>query len=194
MMFFISQFIIGGCVYFGYSLLDRFLLKYLDPSGGGVENRGALYFSVIILFALGVTKLLITVLSDTSKEKSALVKLMLGVRRCEFEALIDTGNLVKDPLSMTPVMFVKKSAAARLIPKNVLELENIDALDKDFRKRIRLIPVTRGGETHVLTGFRVDSVTVTVEGKQAEVEMTLAIDKEEGSFGGYEALIPGLQI
>ena len=133
-------------------------------------------------------------LSDTNKEKSATVKLVIGSRQCELDALVDTGNLVKDPLSMTPVMFIKRAAASRIIPRNVLELENIDSLDKDYRKRIRLIPVTRAGETHVLTGLRADRITVCIDGKTADVEMTLAIDKEEGSFGGYDALIPGLNL
>ena len=46
------------------------------------------------------------------------------------------------------------------------------------------------GHTHIMTGVRADSVVIEIGKKQEEVEMTVVIDKDEGTFGGYEALAP----
>ena len=190
-LFFLSEILIGGLVQVLYGFLDRFLLKYLTEEQG-VSNKSALVFSVVILFVIGVIKLFITVLSNSGTEKSVVLNICLGDKSCEVEALVDSGNLVKDPLSMIPVMFVKKTIAQRIFPRNVIELEKIDMLDKGYRKRIRLIPITRNGQTHVLTGVKVDSITVSDGANKLGFEFIVAIDKEEGSFGGYEALVPSL--
>jgi hypothetical protein len=59
-----------------------------------------------------------------------------------------------------------------------------------MRKRIRLIPISRDGKTHVLTGVKIDSVRAVSGGVYEDVAVTVAIDKEGGDFGGYEALMP----
>ena len=48
----------------------------------------------------------------------------------------------------------------------------------DYKKKIRLIPVTRGGETHVMVGLRVDKVLLVQKGKKDEVDATIVIDKD----------------
>jgi len=62
------------------------------------------------------------------------------------------------------------------------------------RKRIRLVPVTRGQQTHVLTGMRVDPVQVFGKNGSEEIAVTVAIDKEGGNYGGYSALMPSAAI
>ena len=75
-----------------------------------------------------------------------------------------------------------------MIPIEVLDLCDIDHLDVKLQKRIRLIPVSRGDQTHVMTGFLPDSVRCGEAWQQ--VDVTLAIDKEDGTYGGFDALIP----
>ena len=108
----------------------------------------------------------------------------------EVEALIDTGNLVKDPMNMNPVIFLKRMQAEDIVPISVIELSNVDELSKDYRKRIRLIPVTRNNETHVMIGIRMDKVLIVKDNYKEEINATVVIDKEEGTFGGYYALAP----
>ena len=59
-----------------------------------------------------------------------------------------------------------------------------------MKKRIRLIPISRGGHTHVLVGVKADSVKVVKDNKTEELFVTLAIDKEGGDVGGFMALMP----
>ena len=63
-------------------------------------------------------------------------------------------------------------------------------MNVDYKKRIRLIPVSRGGETHVMTGIRPDNVTVKCKDGERSVKLTVVIDKEGGTYGGYEILAP----
>ena len=108
----------------------------------------------------------------------------------EVDALIDTGNLVKDPMNMNPVIFLKRNCAENIIPRSIIDLSDVDSLSADYRKRIRLIPVTRKDQTHVMTGVRVDKVVICNDKKREEIDATIVIDKEDGTYGGYHALAP----
>ena len=190
-LFFITAFAISGLVNFVYGLLDIYLKDFLSAAEGSAENRKILIFSLIILLVIGVFRILIMVFSNSMGEKSTRLCINIDEKRLEVDALIDSGNLVKDPMNMNPVLFLKEESAAKIFPKALIELSEIDKLNYSFKKRIRLIPVTRNGETHVMTGVRVDSVSVYSQNdKSEEILATVVIDKEGGTFGGYEALLP----
>ena len=76
------------------------------------------------------------------------------------------------------------------MPENIVELTDIDLLDKGIKKRIRLIPISRGGQTHVLVGVKADSVRIKRGDCYENLRVTLAVDKEGGSYGGFMALMP----
>ena len=50
--------------------------------------------------------------------------------------------------------------------------------------------MSRGGATHVLVGVKTDGVRVIKGETKEEVRVTLAVDKEGGTFGGFGALMP----
>lgn len=191
--FYIAAFLIGGVVEFVYGLMDKYIDDMFITSSDST-NRKAIVFSLIILLVIGALRLFIMMFSDTINEKSTRIRVELGEKSLEVDALVDTGNLVKDPMNMNPVIFLKKNSAQEIIPSSVIELSHIDTLGHDFRKRIRLIPVTRNATTHVMTGVRVDKVFIIKENYKEEIDATIVIDKEEGTFGGYYALAPYVHI
>lgn len=189
-LFYISSFIISGAVTYIYGLLDKYFgeaFKEIDEGG----SRRALIFSLIILLIIGVLKILIMIFTNTLNEKAVRIYIRMEDKTLELDALVDTGNLVRDPMNMSPVMFLKPVAASAIFPQQVIELSEIDKLGNGYKKRIRLVPVTKGGETHVMTGVRVDKIGIyNSSGKCEEVNATVVIDKEGGTYGGYEALMP----
>ena len=188
-IFFTVQLLLGGAVSFFYSALDT-VFENVGMLGEGVENRKALILAVLVLLSIGVIRLLTMIFTDIMGEKCVTVSITIADTTVETEAMLDSGNMVKDPMNMKPVLFIKPALALRLVPKCVAELTDLDLLDTDYRKRIRLIPVTRMSGTHVMTGIRPDRVTVTRGKLREDVDFTVAIDKEGGTYGGYEALLP----
>lgn len=189
LLFYISAFLISGAVSFIYAFIDRWLDR-LALDDASTSNRKALLFSLIILLLIGVIRLFILTLSNSIKERSSKIEITLDGKELKMDALIDTGNLVRDPMNMNPVIFIKKDYAEKIIPRSVIELSNLDSLTPKYRKRIRLIPVTRSSATHVMTGIRVDKVFICNGSHKEEIDATIVIDKEEGTYGGYFALTP----
>lgn len=189
--FYIASFAISGLVNYVYTIFDKYFSEALSAIDGGGENRHLLIFSVIILLAIGVFRILIMLFSSSMGEKSVRLQINIEENSINVEALIDSGNLVKDPMNMNPVVFIKKETAEKIFPCSVIELSNIDSMESSYKKRIRLIPVSKNGATHVMTGVRVDDVYIIgADDSKERIEATVVIDKEEGTFGGYYALAP----
>ena len=153
-------------------------------------NRKMLFFSIIVLLSIGVFKMLVSFFSNIQSEGSVEVEISFLDKSARLEAFIDSGNLAVDPMDMTPIMLLKKDTASAILPDNIINLADPDTIEKNARKRIRLIPISRGGATHVLTGVKPDSVRILKEGKAEEISVTIAIDKEGGTYGGFGVLMP----
>ena len=152
-------------------------------------NRKMLFFSLIVLLSMGVCKMLIAILNNGKIETKIETTIIVFDRTCTTEAFVDTGNLAVDPFGSKPIMIIKEHIARQLIGEKIINL-NVDELDHDEKRKIRLIPITRGGLTRVYVGVIPEKVIVKYGGKDEVIDVTIAIDKEGGDFGGCMALMP----
>jgi sigma-E processing peptidase SpoIIGA len=188
--FLVFESLVGGCVSLIWNLFDKYLSFAIDGLEGGAVNRKMLFLSLVVLLCIGVFKMMVSFFSNIESEGSVELEVtFLG--KCEVvTAFVDSGNLAKDPMDMCPVVLIKKELAKKILPVNIIELSDIDRLDRGVKKRIRLIPMSCGGTTHVLVGIKPDMVRVKNKDKYEELRVTLAIDKEGGTYGGFVALMP----
>lgn len=183
--------VIGTLVGVLWDIFDKYLYDSLAEVSSEPVNRKLLLLSVSILLCIGVIKMILTFFSDGAvMGGKASVEIVFRDKSITVDALIDSGNLAVDPINMCPVMLIKPDAAARLFPKELIELGDPDLLERDVRRRVRLIPVSRLGATHVLVGIKPDSARLIDGKRREELFLTVAIDKEGGSYSGYQALMP----
>ncbi len=188
--FLIFEALVGGAVTFIWGLLDRYISDFFNGFEGGAVNRKMLFLSLIVLLSIGVFKMLVSLFTNVETEESVDLEIRFLNKTAIVSAFVDSGNLAVDPMDMTPVLLIKKEIAEGILPVNIDQICDIDSLDRQIKKRIRLIPISRGGETHVLVGVKVDSVKIIKGDFAEEIAVTLAIDKEGGTYGGYKALMP----
>ena len=191
--FLIFSSLVGGGAYFLWGIFDKYFSGSFEDLGGSANGK-ILFFSVIVLFSIGVFKMIVSFFSNIEGEDSVEIEISFCGKTLRTEAFVDSGNLAIDPMDMRPVMLIKESVARDLFPESVVTLHDPDLLSREQRRRIRLIPISRGGTTHVLTGVRTDGVFVVAGGTLEPISVTVAIDKEGGSFGGFEALVPSAVI
>lgn len=189
--FIIFEGLVGGFTSFLWEVLDKHL------KGGEenrVENSRLLFFAVIVLLSVGVFKMIISFFSHIESEGSVKIRIELLDKSVICDAFVDSGNMATDPMDMRPILILKPSLAKKILPINVIELSDVDGIDKEIRRRIRLIPISGASGVKILTGIRPDRVLVIRDGREEEIFVTLAIDKEGGDFGGYPALMPSVAI
>lgn len=187
--FLLFEILIGGLVYYGYCLLDR-LFENAEHIKPGSENRNLLILSLIVLLSIGVLKLTVSFLGSVRSEKN--VKLIISCFNKEyvFEGLVDSGNLAVDPMDKTPVMLINGKLCKRMFGFEDLNIDGLSSYRMDFGKRLRIIPVSFGGNKKILYGIKPDYAYAVIGKKNEEIKVVIAVNSEEDNFGGYDALIP----
>ena len=187
--FLLFEVLIGGLVYYGYCLLDRLFenAEYIKPGG---ENRNLLILSLIVLLSIGVLKLTVSFLGSVRSEKNARLIISCFSKEFSFDALVDSGNLAVDPLDKTPVMLINGKLSKKIFGSEVINIDGLSSRMIDFRKRLRIIPVSFGGNKKILYGIKPDYAYAIIGKKNEEIKVVVAVNSDEENFGGYDALIP----
>jgi len=149
-IFYLASFVFGGCAFF--------LLYYIKPQEILYKNgflTGTYPIKVAFLGAIvGLTILSIAfkVIKTRLSKNDMFCEVEIEYReKCvNTRLMIDTGNLLKDPLTKTPVIVVEKERLKEILEKEVLdglediiygESENlIEKIGEDYISRFRLMP------------------------------------------------------
>ena len=103
------------------------------------------------------------------------VRVFFGERNLELNALVDTGNSLRDPLSNAPVIVAEFDSVKAFLPDSVKllfyekqenNLQNLlmSASSDEFTGRLRMIPYeSLGRQNGLLIGFRPDRVEIMRE-------------------------------
>jgi len=186
--FLMMQTAIGGIVFFVYGALERAVgnnrFEELE------NNRNLLVMALIVLLSIGVLKILLILFRNNMSMSNVKLKIVVFEKEFFLDALVDSGSFAKDPMDMSPVMLVKASFAKKIFPYGVPDILETQAISDRIKKRIRAVPISTASSSTILCGFRPDSVFVVKKYGLERIKLTIAFDKEGGSFAGFDALIP----
>lgn len=197
-LFYLESFIIGGCI------LAIFYLNNFIPA----YEKGILMVEVspvYIIFGSAAAIILVKFGFDYYEgfyigEKSRVIlQIYLNERRCSLNALIDTGNSLKDPITNTPVIIVYYKSLIEILPENMnLICKDISSdelinlfMESSLKSRIRIIPYKAlGVENGILIGIKVDRVAIKSGNKSCVVgNSVVALSIQPISEDGdYQAL------
>ncbi len=197
-LFYGIGFLMGGSMTALYHLLNTYLdetrIFYAGNYETLQENPG---FRMVVLLA-AVSAVLVFVLArlffSQGKQKTATLSFGLEGKEVTVTALCDSGNLLCDSVSGTPVAFVQYSVAQKVFSATWTSFfanptpQALAALAHSHARRVRILPASGIGEKEtILYCLRPDWVRVNGEEKR----LLLAITKPKArEFGGYCALLP----
>ncbi len=193
--FLIFEMIIGGAVQLFYNTLAKYFTSFLEGGLGGVNNSRLLLLALMVLVVILVFKLVLKIFSSKLSGGTVAVEITFLGKSITVDSLCDSGNLARDPMDNSAVIFIKKNALKMLFFSITSDkFEQTEALslfeNKETKKRLRMIPVSRGGKTMLYAGFKPDSVKIRSQGRDEGIITTIAIDEEGGTYGGYYGLVP----
>lgn len=180
-IFYLTSFVFGGCAFF--------LLYYIKPQEILYKNgflTGTYPIKIALLGAivgLVILKIAFKVIKNRLNKNDMFCDIDINYKGNEINicAMIDTGNLLKDPITKIPVIVVEKDALKKIIDNKVLDsLEdvihgtNVDLIEdigKDYISRFRLIPFSSlGKQNGMLIGFKPDEVTIKFDGIDTKIQ------------------------
>ena len=201
--FYLISFVFGGCAFA--------LLYFIKPQNILIRNGsyvGTYPIKIAILGGIvGFTIMVIALKFIKSKfsKKDIYYKITIWFKENNVTttAIIDTGNMLKDPITSMPVVIVEKEILKEILPNSILNnLKNIIGGDVpkeiyedenlEYMTRFRVIPFTSiGKENGMLLGFKADKVTIN-EDENIETILKVIIgiyDYKLSKKNEYSALI-----
>ena len=201
LIFYLTSFVFGGAA--------LYLIYFIKPQNILIKNglfAGEYVLKAILLGAimgLVIIKVSIKIIKTKIRPKDMYcrIKIKLNGKEVQTNAMIDTGNLVKEPITNIPVIIVERSLLYEILPKEILNnlgeiLEgNFNSVSEEIQNqyvsKMRWLPYkSLGKENGMLLGIRVDGVEIEKEDTNKIDKVIIGIyDKSLTKRGEYRALV-----
>lgn len=174
-IFYLISFAFGGCAFA--------LLYFIKPQEILMKNGVYIGTYPIKIALLGgiigfiITYIAFRIVKTKIRKKDMLYKITIKIEEKEISvnAMLDTGNLLKEPITGMPVIVVQKNELYSVIPEKVLN--NIEELiggenkelinnleEKEYLTKFRLIPFSSiGKQNGLMLGLKADEVYIELE-------------------------------
>ncbi len=172
-------------------------LWILFKPSGMIFNNSVVYFNVdikILIISTVICYFVLTLIFKLSKRsapenKIYSVTLCNGNRTVTVNALLDTGNTLRDSFTGKPVVIAEKSVISKLFDGQMREFfENGAVPDGEGKNRIRLIPVNTVSDKGALRASVIDLLTVNEKNISVK-NVLLSQSKTDFSNGEYSVLL-----
>lgn len=206
-IFYLTSFVFGGC---SFALLYFVKPQEILMRNGMLIGTYPLKIAVlggIVGFTISVIAFKVVKRRLNKKDMFCDITVFVGEKNIKTKAMIDTGNMLKDPITRMPVIVVEKDILYEIIPHKILDnLEKIiggeisnEIYEQEVIKYIskfRVIPFTSlGKENGMLLGLKVKKVIVEIDFNEEEIKDVIIgiYNKKLSKKNKYNALI-GLDI
>ena len=196
-IFYIEAFFIGGCILGIY-----YYRKQTNYSINDITDISAQFIIVMILFATLLVKIGFDFFENHYMLKNNKIELqiLLDKKVCSIQALVDTGNSLKDPLTNLPVVIVYFKAIYDLLPENMTNSIKDDGsceslmeliMLSSLKHRIRVLPFRAlGVDNGVLPGIKIDMLVAKYKNRTTVINNPIIAlyDKPISEGDDYQAL------
>ena len=202
-VFYLVSFALGGCAFALLYIVrpqDIFMKDgvYIGTYPLKIALLGGIVGFIITYIAFKIVKTRIT-------KNEIIYKAVINIsgKQLEINVLLDTGNMLKDPISGDSVIMIEKNKLNSIFPEKILnnidkilggDLESAESLE--YRKRLRFIPFTSVGKQNgMLLGIKADFITIITDVEEIINKRAIIgiYEKTFSKSGKYSGLI-GLDI
>ena len=174
LLFYLTSFLFGGVAFSLIYIIkpQEILMKdglFLGTYPLKTVFLGAIIASIILITAFKVIKNKIT-----AKDIYCNIEIYLEQKNIEIKAMLDTGNLLKEPISGMPVIVVEHTKLYDIIPKEILnnldkilggDLEKIpEEIKEKYLTKLKVIPYSSlGKQNGMILGIKADKIKIIKE-------------------------------
>lgn len=202
LIFYLTSFVFGGAAFaLIYVVKPQELLK----NNGLVLSSNSLkiiFISAIIAFIVIIIGFKVVKNKISAKDMYCDIEIKLNNKKIETKAMIDTGNLLKEPITNTPVVVVEHTLLYECIPKEILNhIEDIlggdfskipDEIKQEYISKLKVIPFSSlGKQNGMLLGIKADGIEIKDEDEEKKEENVIIgiYNKSLTKRGEYRALL-----
>lgn len=176
-------------------LMTAFLSLFGKSGGAAPGNSGISAFPATAVVSAAALYITVRIIARTKARKNITVTVVLGEKKAVFTALCDSGNLLRDPISGTPVMTVSENVIFPLIgEKETKALSRCRPEEiKSLPLKVRIIPRKTGTGAGISAAFLPDKVEICENSKAKKTArrcLVAPLPVPENYFGGHNASFP----
>lgn len=200
-IFYVTTFTFGG--------IATYLIYVLKPQNIIIKNGmyvGTYVLKVIFIGAIIGTIILFIAFKQvknkiTKKDMICKIKIKINGKEKTLDAMVDTGNMLKEPITGIPVAVVERTSLYDLLPKEILnntesilggDFKNIpEDIKREYIPKLKIIPfASLGKQNGMLVGIKPEKIEIINEQTEENKNAIIGIyNKSLTKKGEYNALI-----
>ena len=202
LIFYLISFAFGGAAFALIYIIKPQKILMKNGLFLGTYPLKTVFLAAIITFIIIITAFKIVKTKLSKKDMYCNICVKINNNDIYVKAMIDTGNLLKDPLTQKPVLVIEKNSLYNILPKQILNnLENIlggdlekipEEIQNEYLPRLKFIPFSSlGKQNGMIIGIKSEEIKILYEDNEIRKEdIVIGIyDKSLTKKGEYEALI-----
>ena len=202
LIFYLTSFVFGGVAFALIYIVKPQEILMKNGLYLGTYPLKTVLLAGIVAFFIIISAFAIVKTRFKKKDMFCDVELKLNNRIIKTRAMIDTGNLLEDPITNTPVIVLEHTLLYECVPREILDnLENIlggelsmipNKIKDEYISKLKLIPfASLGKQNGMLIGMKADSLKVFQEEQEKECKNVIVgiYNNSLTKRGEYRALI-----
>lgn len=201
-IFYLTSFCFGGAAYYLLYGINPNLIKSIHGVLiGTYPIKVAILGGILGFFIINISfKIIKSKLSK--KDMIYNIEIYYKEKKSSINAILDTGNLLKDPITNIPVLIVEAQKLSDIISNDILKnIENIlygkvEEIDEDIKTRCTIIPFSSIGKNNgMIIGFRPDYIKIfTEDGEEIRKKVIVGIYNNKITRNGVYSGLIGLNL
>lgn len=202
LIFYMVSFVFGGAAFALIYIVKPQDILMKNGLFLGTYPLKTVLLGAIVAFIIIITAFTVVKTKISKKDMYCQIKIKINGKYIKAKTMIDTGNMLKEPITNTPVIIVEHILLYECMPKEILNnLENIIGGDfsqvpEDIRKKyiskLKLIPYSSlGKQNGMLIGIKPETVKIITDEQEEERKNVIIgiYNKSLTKKGEYRALI-----
>lgn len=202
LIFYLTSFLFGGVAFALIYVIKPQEILMKNGLFLGTYPLKTVFISAIIATIILITGFKIVKSKISKKDIYCKIKIKLDNKEVETIAMVDTGNMLKEPITQMPVVVVESSLLEKILPQEILkntekiiggEFENVtEKIKNKYISKFKLIPYSSlGKQNGMLLGIKADKVEIEKQDEIIEKNNIIIgiYNKSLTKRGEYRALI-----
>lgn len=201
-LFYLTSFVFGGASLSVIYLVNAQRINIQNGMIIGKYTMNTIFTGIIIAFIVIVIAFKIIKSKISKNDLFCDIRFKINNKEIKTKAMLDTGNLLKEPITNIPVVVVEHKLLYDVIPNEILDnIENIlggdledisDEVKSDYISKLKVIPFTSlGKQNGILLGIKADELIVEEMNGEKKIDKVIIgiYNKELSKKRTYSALI-----
>ena len=202
LIFYLTSFVFGGAAFALIYIIRPQDILMKNGLFLGTYPLKTVILAAIVAFIVIITAFTIVKTKVTKKDMFCNIEIKLNGKILKTKALIDSGNMLKEPITNTPVVVIERSLLYEYLPKEILnhlddiiggDLEKIpEEIRNQYISRLKLIPFSSlGKQNGMLIGIKPEYLKIIKEEQEIKKENVILgiYNKSLTKKGEYRALM-----